>query len=236
MKTLEILIAIDPTNSFCPGGELPVAEGDKIMPVINKLTGSKKFDAAILVTEEHPKGHISFASSHEGKKVFDTILLPGGHTQILWPDHCLTGTEGCKPHPALDLTGFTHSLIKGQLIDADAHSGFRDNDKKKETGLRELILSIAQKEGVSPTRIRLTIVGLALDYCAGLTALDAREYGFRTRLLVDATRAVAPDTELEMLKRLAAQGVELGTSREVLKTPGRAITRAKSLSLKVGIL
>jgi nicotinamidase/pyrazinamidase len=236
MKTLEILIAIDPTNSFCPGGELPVTDGDKIMPVINRLTKSKKFDAAILVTEEHPKGHISFASSHPGKKIFDTILLPGGHTQILWPDHSLAGTKGCKPHPALELTGFTHRLIKGQFIDADAHSGFRDNDKKKETGLRELILSMAQQQGIPPTRIRLTIVGLALDYCVGLTALDAREYGFRTRVLVDATRSVAVDSELEMLKQLAAQGVELSTSREILRSRERVVGRGNNLSLKVGVL
>lgn len=238
MKTLEILIAVDPTNTFCPGGEIPVKDGDKIMQVINNLTASKIFDENILVVEEHPRGHISFASRHPGKRVFDTITLPGGHLQILWPDHSMKDTAGCKPHPSLNLTPFKHRIIKGQHKDIDSHSALRDNDKKTETGLRELLEELARKHKIPLTQVRLNFVGLALDYCVGLSALDAREFGFNTRVIVDATRSVALETEVTMLRELAAKGVELGTSRELFQHRATALGASgqrRGLKLQVEI-
>ncbi|MCB1542862.1 MAG: isochorismatase family protein, partial [Rhodoblastus sp.] len=85
------LVVVDVQNCFLPGGSLAVKDGEKVIPVINRL--AKAFPNVVMTQDWHTPGHISFASSHPGKKPFDVIRLPYGD-QVLWPDHCVQGTDG----------------------------------------------------------------------------------------------------------------------------------------------
>src|SRR5262245_20044649 len=93
------LIVVDVQNDFCPGGALAVPKGDEVVPVINRLAA--RFENVVLTQDWHPPGHASFASSHPGKKPFETIDLAYGK-QVLWPDHCVQGTRGAALHDKLD--------------------------------------------------------------------------------------------------------------------------------------
>lgn len=91
MKSTAALLVIDVQNDFLPGGALAVPRGDEVIPVLNAI--AQKFEHVILTQDWHPADHISFASSHAGKAAFETIELPYG-SQILWPRHCVQGTQG----------------------------------------------------------------------------------------------------------------------------------------------
>lgn len=178
------LIVIDVQNDFCPGGALAVAEGNQIVPGIN--TRMADFDAVILTQDWHPAGHSSFASSHEGKSPFELIDMPYG-TQVLWPDHCIQGTEGAAFHADLDTAG---DLIirKGFSPGVDSYSAFFENDQTTPTGL----------EGYLKTRAisDLTIVGLALDFCVHFSAVDAARLGFQVTVDHALCRAIDMDGSL----------------------------------------
>lgn len=178
------LIVIDVQNDFCPGGALAVAEGNQIVPGIN--TRMADFDAVILTQDWHPAGHSSFASSHEGKSPFELIDMPYG-TQVLWPDHCIQGTEGAAFHADLDTAG---DLIirKGFRPGVDSYSAFFENDQTTPTGL----------EGYLKTRAisDLTIVGLALDFCVHFSAVDAARLGFQVTVDHALCRAIDMDGSL----------------------------------------
>lgn len=175
------LIVIDVQTDFCPGGALAVAEGDQIVPGINAMMAD--FDAVILTQDWHPAGHSSFASSHDGKAPFDMVEMPYG-PQVLWPDHCIQGTEGAAFHPGLDTSG---DLIirKGFRSGVDSYSAFFENDQTTPTGL----------EGYLRTRgiTQLTMVGLALDFCVHFSAVDAARLGFE--VAVDRTQCRAIDMD-----------------------------------------
>jgi len=87
----DVLVAVDPQNDFCPGGALAVPHGDEAIPALNRLAA--RFAHVVLTQDWHPAGHSSFASSHPGKKPFETVAMPYG-AQVLWPDHCVQGTRG----------------------------------------------------------------------------------------------------------------------------------------------
>ncbi len=178
------LIVIDVQNDFCPGGALAVAEGNQIVPGIN--TRMADFDAVILTQDWHPAGHSSFASSHEGKSPFELIDMPYG-PQVLWPDHCIQGTEGAAFHADLDTAG---DLIirKGFSPGVDSYSAFFENDQTTPTGL----------EGYLKTRAisDLTIVGLALDFCVHFSAVDAARLGFQVTVDHALCRAIDMDGSL----------------------------------------
>lgn len=178
------LIVIDVQNDFCPGGALAVAEGNQIVPGINIRMAD--FDAVILTQDWHPAGHSSFASSHEGKSPFELIDMPYG-PQVLWPDHCIQGTEGAAFHADLDTAG---DLIirKGFSPGVDSYSAFFENDQTTPTGL----------EGYLKTRAisDLTIVGLALDFCVHFSAVDAARLGFQVTVDHALCRAIDMDGSL----------------------------------------
>ena len=172
------LLVIDMQNDFCPGGALAVPGGDALVPGINALM--EEFGPVILTQDWHPAGHSSFASSHAGKSPMETTEMPYG-TQILWPDHCVQGSDGAQFVPGLRTDG---DLIirKGFNPAIDSYSAFFENDHKTPTGL----------EGYLRTRgiERLTLVGLAFDFCVNFSALDAAKLGFEVTVRDDLCRAI----------------------------------------------
>ncbi|MBV9875394.1 MAG: bifunctional nicotinamidase/pyrazinamidase [Verrucomicrobia bacterium] len=178
---MKALIIVDVQNDFLPGGALAVAEGDLVVPVINQL--SREFDLVFTTQDWHPANHCSFAASHPGKKIGDRILV-GGQEQVLWPVHCVQNSFGAELAAGLNpqvISGGVH-ISKGTDERVDSYSGFFENQRKRATGLNELL----RQHGADD----LTIVGLATDYCVKATVLDALELGFAVTVLTKACRAV----------------------------------------------
>lgn len=190
------LIVIDVQSDFCPGGALAVEGGDEIVAGINAQMA--EFSAVILTQDWHPAGHSSFASTHDADP-FTTYEAPYG-TQVLWPDHCIQGTDGAAFHPALNTHG---DLIirKGYTPAIDSYSAFFENDKTTPTGLEGYLRS----RGIDT----VTIVGLALDYCVNYSAQDAAKLGFKTTVLTNLCRAIDASTEAIARAEMAALGVEV---------------------------
>ena len=196
------LVVVDVQNDFIPGGALAVPRGDEVVPVINRLAA--RFDNVVLTQDWHPRGHASFASSHAGKKPFETIELSYG-TQVLWPDHCVQGTPGAAFHPDLDVARAQLVIRKGYHRDIDSYSGFLEADRKTRTGLAGYLRERKLKT--------LYVCGLATDFCVAWTALDARAAGFDTTVIEDASRAIDLDGSLaKAWSELAAAGVKRATS------------------------
>lgn len=175
----EALIVIDVQNDFCPGGALAVAGGDQVVPVINTLIG--RFEHVVLTQDWHPAGHSSFASSHPGKAPFETVEMAYG-TQTLWPDHCVQGSPGAAFHPGLEWTGAELIIRKGFRKTIDSYSAFFENDHETPTGLSGYL----RERGIS----KVTLAGLATDFCVAYSALDARRQGFDATLILDGCRAI----------------------------------------------
>ncbi|MDH6231214.1 nicotinamidase/pyrazinamidase [Mesorhizobium soli] len=195
----EALIVIDVQNDFCPGGNLAVAEGDKIVPLINEMIG--RFDHVILTQDWHPANHSSFASKHPGKEPFETVEMPYG-TQTLWPDHCIQGSGGAAFHPALKWTKAELVVRKGFRAGIDSYSAFYENDRTTPTGLAGFL----KERGIG----KITLVGLATDFCVAYSALDAVKLGFETTVRLDACRAIDLGGSLEMmLGQMREAGVKL---------------------------
>jgi nicotinamidase/pyrazinamidase len=195
----EVLIVVDAQRDFCPGGWLAVPDGDKIMPVINRI--ARDFRHVILTQDWHPPGHASFAGSHPGRRPFETIEVAYG-PQTLWPDHCVQGTDGAAFHPALDIPHAELVIRKGYNPAIDSYSAFRENDKQTPTGLAGYL----NERGIK----RVTLCGLATDYCVLYSALDAREAGFETAVVLDASRGIDLDGSLaKALDQMRNSGVVL---------------------------
>lgn len=195
---MHALLVIDVQTDFCPGGALAVDGGDAIVPRINAMMDD--FDAVILTQDWHPADHSSFAASHPGKSPFELIDMPYG-PQVLWPTHCVQGTPGAEFHPDLR-TDADLIIRKGFRQAIDSYSAFFENDRTTPTGL----------EGYLRTRgiTRLTMVGLALDFCVTYSAVDAAGLGFDVTIDVEATRAIDLDGSLGAARAdLAAAGVNL---------------------------
>ncbi len=196
---MHALIVVDIQNDFCPGGALAVAEGDQIVPLVNAMMGD--FDAVILTQDWHPADHSSFASQHAGKGPFELTEMPYG-PQVLWPDHCVQGTEGAAFHADLDVDRADLIVRKGFRRPIDSYSAFFENDHETPTGLEGYCTS----RGITD----LTFVGLATDYCVAYSALDAASRGFRATVALEACRAIDLDGSLaEALTKLQAAGVTL---------------------------
>ena len=175
----DVLAVIDVQNCFLPGGTLPVPEGDKIIPLINRLAPA--FRHVVITQDWHTPGHISFASSHPGKKPFDTVTLPYG-TQVLWPDHCIQGTADAEVNKELKIPHAELIIRKGYRQHVDSYSAFLEADRATKTGLTGYL----QERGFK----RVFLVGLATDFCVAWSALDARRAGFDALVIEDATRGI----------------------------------------------
>lgn len=197
--TDEALIVVDVQNDFCPGGALAVENGDQVVPVINRLIA--RFDHVILTQDWHPAGHSSFASSHPGRAPFDTVEMAYG-AQTLWPDHCVQGSHGAAFHPDLEWTRAELVIRKGFRREIDSYSAFFENDHTTPTGLTGYL----RERGIS----KLTLAGLATDFCLGYSALDARKQGFAATVVMEGCRAIDMNGSLAaMTQKMQEAGAEL---------------------------
>jgi nicotinamidase/pyrazinamidase len=192
------LLVVDVQNDFCPGGSLGVPDGDRVVPVINRLMPF--FKTVVASQDWHPLGHISFASTHPGKHAFDTIPL-GDEEQILWPDHCVPGTSGARLHADLDTTPVVLIVRKGWRKDVDSYSVFFENDHVTPTGLEFYL------KGMGIHKVYLA--GLAQDFCVYFSAMDALGLGFDTFMIEDATRGLdqPPGSLAKKMKELQQAGL-----------------------------
>ncbi len=200
------LVVVDVQNCFVTGGTLPVKGGEEVVPVINKL--AEKFENVIVTQDWHTPGHTSFASSHAGKKPFETIKLAYG-TQVLWPDHCVQGTEDAALHKDLKLPTAQLIIRKGFHKEVDSYSAFEEADRKTLTGLAGYLKARGIKS--------VYVTGLATDFCVAWTAMDARKAGFEVAVIEDATRAIDLNGSLAAAwKDMAAKGVKRMQSKDIL--------------------
>lgn len=186
------LIIVDVQNDFCPGGALAVAGGDEIVPLINSLR--EHFETVVVTQDFHPAGHSSFASSHEGASTFTEIDMPYGK-QMLWPDHCVQGTDGADFKKGAEVLPGDFVIQKGTSPDVDSYSAFFENDHKSSPKFADgKTLSETLKEKGIKT---IVVVGLAGDYCVAFTALDGISEGFNVVVVQDATRSISEEGEME---------------------------------------
>jgi nicotinamidase/pyrazinamidase len=198
----EALIVVDVQNDFCEGGALPVAGGNAVVPVINRLIA--RYDHVVLTQDWHPPRHTSFASAWSGGVAFSTVQFPYG-PQTLWPDHCVQGTAGAAFHPALVTDKAEVVIRKGFHPGIDSYSAFRENDRMTRTGL----------DGYLKARgfTHVVLCGLALDYCVAWTAIDARQAGFDVAVVQEATAAIDLEgSRKRMLNEMRMAGVKLNAT------------------------
>jgi nicotinamidase/pyrazinamidase len=175
----DLLLVIDVQNDFCPGGALAVADGDAVVPIVNRL--AERFGHVALTQDWHPAGHSSFATSHPGAAPFSSVTMPYG-PQTLWPDHCIQGSAGAAFHPQLATDRAELVIRKGFRGAIDSYSAFFENDRTTPTGLAGYL----RERGLK----RVVMAGLATDYCVQYSALDARRLGFETAVVLPGCRAI----------------------------------------------
>ncbi|HXF55102.1 MAG TPA: bifunctional nicotinamidase/pyrazinamidase [Hyphomicrobiaceae bacterium] len=175
----DVLVIVDVQNDFCPGGSLPVPDGDAVVPVVNALAG--RFRHAVLTQDWHPPGHRSFASAHPGRRPFESIDLAYGQ-QVLWPDHCVQETPGAQFHALLRVPHAELIVRKGYRHEIDSYSAFYENDHTTPTGLAGYL----RERGLT----RVFLAGLAFDFCVRYSAEDARRCGFEVVVIEDACRGI----------------------------------------------
>ena len=173
------LLVIDVQNDFCPAGALEVAGGNEIIPYINEEMS--KYECVVLTQDWHPKGHSSFATSHEGKNPLELIKMPYGD-QVLWPDHCVQGSKGAEFHPDLNIEQANAIIRKGSNPFIDSYSAFFENDRKTPTGLDGYFKSLEIEN--------INLVGLATDFCVNYSAQDAANLGYKVSVLEKMCRAI----------------------------------------------
>ena len=197
MKTA--LLVIDVQNDFCPGGALQVAGGNDIIPDINlEMT---KYDYIILTQDWHPKGHSSFATSHDGRNPLDVIKMSYGD-QVLWPDHCVQGSHGAEFHSELNTARANAVIRKGSNPLIDSYSAFFENDRKTPTGLHGYFRSLEIE--------KINLVGLATDFCVNYSAQDAAKLGYKVSVFEKMCRSIDINGSLALARtEMRECGVEL---------------------------
>lgn len=193
------LIVIDVQNDFCPGGKLAVENGDDVVAPINAMMSD--FDAVVLTQDWHPQNHLSFANNHNGAEPFSTTEMPYG-TQVLWPEHCVQGSDGAAFHANLNTDRADMIIRKGYNPNIDSYSAFFENDQSTKTGLAGYL----RDRGI----VDLEFAGLATDFCVAWSALDAVKEGFSAKVHLNACRAIDLDGSLDTaLNNLKDAGVTL---------------------------
>ena len=175
----DVLLVVDIQNDFCPGGQLAVPRGDEVVPLVNALAG--RFEHVVLTQDWHPPGHLSFASTHPGKKPFETIAVSYG-MQVLWPDHCVQATPGAEFRKDLQIPHAELVLRKGYHRQIDSYSAFYENDRTTPTGLSGYL----RERGLT----RVFLAGLAFDFCVRYSSEDAHREGFGVVVIEDACRGI----------------------------------------------
>ena len=216
---MNALILVDIQNDFLPTGALPVPKGDEVIAVANRVM--PLFSLIVATQDWHPARHGSFAAQHPSRKPGELAEL-GGLPQVLWPVHCVQDTQGAAFAPDLDTTRVAKVFPKGTDPEIDSYSGFFDNGHRKATGLGEYL----HAHGVTD----VYVLGLATDYCVKATALDARQLGFNTHLILDGCRGVelSPGDVERALAEMRAAGVKVENSAELL-TAGEALAGSATM-------
>jgi nicotinamidase/pyrazinamidase len=193
-----VLIAVDVQNCFVTGGTLPVPKGEEVVPVINRIAPA--FQNIVVTQDWHTAGHASFASSYPGKKPFETTKLKYGD-QVLWPDHCVQGTDDAALVKDLKLPTAQLIIRKGFHKDVDSYSAFEEADRKTTTGLAGYL----KARGIKT----VFVTGLATDFCVAWTAMDARKAGFAVYVVEDACRGIDLNGSVDKAwKEMTAAGVK----------------------------
>lgn len=206
----DVLLVVDVQNDFCPGGALPVVNGDQVIPPIRRIAPG--FRHILLTQDWHPANHVSFAANHPGKRLYESIQLDYG-PQTLWPTHCVQGTHGAEIHSSLQLFNAELILRKGYNAQIDSYSAFFENDRITPTGLAGYL----RERGLK----RIFLAGLAYDYCVAYSALDARRLGLPVVVVRDACRAIDLDGSVAHAEaQFAGNGVTLIETAEI-ETPPR---------------
>jgi len=203
---MKALLIVDVQNDFCPGGALAVPEGDRVVPVINRLQA--RFDLVVATQDWHPPDHGSFAANHPGRQPGEFIEL-GGLEQVLWPVHCVQHTPGAAFHPDLDVARVAQVFQKGIDPNIDSYGAFFDNGHRRSTGLDDYLKERAVAD--------VYIGGLATDYCVKYTALDAVRLGFATHVIEDACRGVNLEEGdvVRAVEEMRSHGVMTVHSKEI---------------------
>lgn len=206
---MRALLLIDIQNGFCPGGNLPVPDGQAIVPIANRLIDEGPYDLVVASQDWHPENHGSFASQHPGKQPFEMGEL-SGQPQVMWPDHCVQGSADAEFHPDLDLEHVDYIQQKGENPAVDSYSAFRDNDQAAMTGLAGYLRAQLVTE--------LDICGLATDYCVKFSALDARQMlpDIKVRFIEDASRGIDPQGVKAAIEEMRSAGVAICNSSDIL--------------------
>jgi nicotinamidase/pyrazinamidase len=194
------LILVDIQNDFCPGGALPVPDGDRIVVPANRLIRSGVYHRVVATQDWHPPKHESFASMHEGKKPFDVIDLHG-LPQVLWPSHCIQGSHGSAFHPELHMKGVHQVIVKGTDPTVDSYSGFLDNGGRNDTGLHAYL----QENEIESVHV----MGLATDYCVKATVLDAVKLGYVTSVICEGCKGLTEASVVQAYAEMRAAGVKV---------------------------
>lgn len=201
-----VLIVVDVQNGFTSGGNLAVANAEQIIPTINQL--AQHFENIVLTQDWHPANHISFAENHPDKKAYDTIRLDYG-TQVLWPSHCVQGSQDAEFHPDLNIPTAQMIIRKGFHSQIDSYSAFMEADHKTTTGLAGYL----KERGIDT----VYIVGIATDFCVAWTAIDAAKLGFKTFVISDATKAIDLQGSLQHAwQEMLAAGVKRIVAHQIL--------------------
>lgn len=203
---MKALVVIDVQNDFCPGGSLAVTDGDLVVPVINRLY--EKFDKVVATQDWHPADHASFSSNNAGTNPMEMIDLKG-IMQVMWPDHCVQGTTGADFHPELMTDPFDLIIRKGTNQTLDSYSAFLENDQHTETGLTHYFKGLGIND--------LYFVGLATDYCVYFSAMDAKDAGFNTHVIIDACRGVDfPEHNIDRtIEIMKVAGIHIIESKDI---------------------
>lgn len=192
-----VLVVIDVQNDFCSGGPLAVPDAEAILPVVNGLIVA--FQRVVFTQDWHPPGHVSFASSHPGRRPGDRVVLPYGE-QILWPDHCVSGSTGAEFHPGLHVPEDAVVIGKNERHDVDTYSAFLEPAAETAVGLDAFL----REAGAGA----VVLAGLATDFCVLHTALDARTLGYDVTVVQAGCRGIDLDGSLAAAwRQMAAAGV-----------------------------
>ena len=183
------LIIIDMQNDVCPGGALAVNDGENIIEPINDA--QEDFDTIVFTQDWHPQEHSSFASNQNAEP-FSSMEMDYG-SQILWPNHCIQGSEGANFHKNLNTNKGDLILRKGSNPKIDSYSAFFENDQNTTTGLEGFLIKKEIKE--------LYLCGLAFDYCVFYSALDGINLGFDMFVFQDLTKAIDLNNSKEIAKK-----------------------------------
>lgn len=202
---MKALLVVDLQYDFLPGGSLAVAQGDEIIPIINRI--QKDFDLVIATQDWHPANHKSFASQHRDKKLFDLIEL-NGIPQVLWPDHCMQGSRGATFTEEWESNNVAAIFRKGMNVEVDSYSGFYDNDHQNSTGL----LGFLKDKNVT----ELYVCGLAAEFCVYFSAKDSQEAGIKTFFLDFATKPITKEGLDKIKLEMSKLGIVIVVNEEEL--------------------